>query len=183
MNRNGLRFSIALVIGASIGVGATVWFFAQATRHVSTLQPPDVALPDDAPSVPDRNRIMGLVCRDLVSSPEFGAQGTGKAPSMFFLAIGENLDPAPDLLTALGDLPMSVQPYSSGKSQDGSLLDKRTGAAGPVVVIRRMWMRTRNEVHVRVRLDSVGAVPSREWVCTVALTDGQWKVTGREPLN
>jgi len=183
MNSNALRFTIALVIGALIGIGATAWFFAQTTRHVSTLQPPDVALPEDAPSVPDRNRIMGLICRDVVSWPEFGAQGTGKIPSMFFLAIGDSLDPAPDLLAALSDLPMSVQPYSLGKSEDGSLKDKRTGTPGPLVVIRRMSMRTRNEVHVRVRLDSGNAVPSREWDCTVALADGQWKVTGREPLK
>jgi hypothetical protein len=183
MNWNRLRFTIALVVGALIGIGATFWFFAQTTRHVSTLQPPDVALPDDAPSVPDRNRVMGLVCRDVISAPEFGAKGTGKGPSMFFLAIGDSLDPAPELLATLSDLPMSVQPYSSGKSEDGRLKDKLTGTTGPTVVIRRMWMRTRNEVYVRVRLDSGSAVPPREWICTVARVDGQWKVTHREPLK
>ena len=165
-------------LAALVGVGATLWFLAQTTRHVTGLKPPDVLLPDDAPSVPDRIRIMELVCRSATNKV---ADGARKTASACFLAIGDGQDPPRELLAALGDLPFPVRRYSAGEWEDGHIMDKKTGTSGLALTIRRMWMRTRNEVHVRVRLDAGGTGP-REFVCTVTRADDQWKVTSLEPL-
>ena len=183
MKSNTLGFALALAVGALLGVGATFWFFAQTTRHVTTLQPPDVATPEDAPSAPDRNRIMELVCRDVFSSPNGAADTPGNAPAIYFLAIADGQDPTPELLAALRDLPTPVRGYSSGARQDGRMMDKETGKPGTVVTIQRMWMRTRNEVHVQVRLDAGGGATPRGVVCTLSRANGQWKATGREPVQ
>jgi hypothetical protein len=181
MKRTALRLAIALGSGVVLGGGATLWFFAQATRHVTTLQPPGVLRPDDAPSVPDRVRIMELVCRDVLSATSLVVQGAAKLPSVCFLGIGDGQDPTPELLAALDGLPMSVRPYSAAKWKDGRMIDLPAGTSGLAVTIRRMWMRTRDEVHVRVRVDAGGVAAPAEWVFTLTRADGQWKVTGREP--
>jgi hypothetical protein len=179
MKGNVPGFPFTLIIGALVGVGATIWFFAQATQHVTTLVPPDVALPKDAPNVADRNRIMELACREVLASTHVTANTAGKVPSVYFLRIGDGQDPAPELLTALSDLP--VQPYSAALQQDGRIKDRKTGAEGSAVTMRRMWMRERNEVYVQMRLGT-DAVP-RELVCTVAYSDGQWRVTRTESVK
>jgi hypothetical protein len=183
LKSNTLGFAFALAAGALLGVGATFWFFAQATHHVTTLQPPDVAMPEDAPSVPDRNRIMELVCRDVLSSPNAATDASGNAPPIYFLAIAGGQDPTPELLAALRDLPTPVRGYSSGTRQDGRITDKETGKPGTAVTIQRMWMRTRNEVHVQVRLDAGGGARPREVICTLSRANGPWKAIGREPVQ
>src|SRR5262245_60539067 len=179
VTRNTIGLALALGFGALMGIGATLWFFAQTTRHVTELKPQDVLLPDDAPSVPDRVRIMELVCRDLLANR--AADSARDVPSACFLKIGVDQDPPPELLAALGDLPFPVRSYSAGKLAGGRIVDKETGQPGLVLTIYRMWMRTRNEVHVRVRLDA-GGTDAREFVWVVTRADNQWKATSREPL-
>jgi hypothetical protein len=183
MKGNPIRLIIALAFGALLGVGATIWFFTQASQHVTAFQPPGLLSPDDAPSVLDRTRIMELVCRDVLSSSNVVAAVSSRAPFICFLGIGEDQDPTLELLKALGDLPMSVRRYSAGKWEGDLIVDKGTGVPGLAVNIQRMWMQTQNEVHVRVRLGAAGTAGSREWICTVTRTDAQWKVTDRKPLQ
>jgi hypothetical protein len=183
MKSNVVGWVIALCIGAGLGGGLTLWFSTQTMRHVSTLQPPGVVLPDDAPSVPERIRIMELVCRDVLSQTNLTAAGITKIPTTCFLGVGDSQDPPPELLTALGGLALQVRPYSSAKWESGRVVDKDSGSTGLAVTLRRMWMRTQNEVHVRVRFDTGAPALPRELVCTVTRADNQWKVTEREPLK
>jgi hypothetical protein len=172
MTKRGKKFWFGM-IGALIGVSATIWYWSHASRHVLA---PEWVPPDKAFSQSDRLDIMEAVYRRM------GQQSSSNAPpQVWFLGVGALDDPPAELLQRLGNLPSPVKPLSAGSRTGGLMLDRETGKPGATLHIQGAKMAGAGAAWVHASYQPATNATSLQVVYTVRREGGAWNVTGEAP--
>lgn len=172
MRSRSRKFCLGLV-GALIGVGATLWYWSHTSRHVLAPQP--WVSPDEAFTREDRLDIMEAVyrrmCQPLLpaASPQSGA--------VWLFGVGMSNDPPAELLQRLSDLPSAVKPISFALQKDSSSVDRQAGQRGAAFYIRGAQMTTVDEAQVEGLIQPGDGSSGSEHVYMVSRVGGKWQVT------
>lgn len=154
-----------------------------AHRQNENTPAPDSPLSrDNAQSLQGREDIIEVVFRHMCQPEPVEndvSHRVNLVHKVYFIALGDSLDPSAEFLARLADLKTPVKPISAGQRKDAFIYDKITEQRGAAFYVRNISMLSPDKCEVEAVIDPGGGLSASGPIYTVTRKNGKWTVVSK----